>query len=196
MELEIFDVQDTINRHRVKGDVFDQQRMESVGRIETMLQKRTEETMSFYGPNLARMELYAKTLEDVVLTKERIANQRQQRLRTIRNELEQAERDEDTICTETDMIRVDMRRRRGGGGGGTVEDDKEDNNGDDSIKHKKNFDNNSNHSKHKNRQDDSEAIGILSKKIRETIEQVRTDFLKHASVFMSSLRIGFPLIIN
>ena len=90
VELEIFEVQDKIDDSNRNIELYDQQRIESKERIENLMNQRTKETTTFYGPNLAQMESYTKALENVVTTKERVIEQRRTRLETMRNELERA----------------------------------------------------------------------------------------------------------
>jgi DNA repair exonuclease SbcCD ATPase subunit len=164
VELEMFDVQDKIDDYNMNIELYNQQRIESKERIENLTDKRTKETTTFYGPNLAQMESYTKALENVVMTKERVIEQRRTRLETMRNELERAKTEEHNINQDTETIREDIRRRRQGGGeviatGGGGPNDA--NNINSSISNKA------------MELLDVEEITVLSKRVRETINQVR-----------------------
>lgn len=160
VELEIFDTQDTIDDNNRNVESFNQQRIESEERITNLIKERTEETVSFYGPNLAQMESYVKALENVVLSKEHVIEQRRQRLETIRNELERAKTEEENIRKETDTIREDIRcREEGDTVCGTTNDTTSNNN--------------SSSGSNKRIGRDIEEIAVLSKRVREIIEQVR-----------------------
>jgi DNA repair exonuclease SbcCD ATPase subunit len=166
VELEIFDVQDKIDDYNMNIELYNQQRIESKERIKNLIDKRTMETTTFYGPNLAQMESYTKALENVVTTKERVIEQRRTRLETMRNELERAKTKEHNINQETERIREDIRRRRQGGrgevttGGGGPNDTT-------------NNKNSSSSNNNKAMEQDVEEITVLSKRVRETIDQVR-----------------------
>mmetsp|Transcript_43533 Transcript_43533/g.49294 ORF Transcript_43533/g.49294 Transcript_43533/m.49294 type:complete len:315 (+) Transcript_43533:82-1026(+) len=173
VELEIFETQDTIDDNNRNVELFNQQRIESEERIKNLLKERTEEAVSFYGPNLAQMESYVKALEKVVLSKERVREQRRQRLETIRNEFEKAKTEEENIRQETDTIREDIRcRKEGDTVCGPVNDTVTTTNTNATT-------NSSIISSSSNERigRDIEEIAVLSKRVREIIEQ-RSDLRK------------------
>jgi hypothetical protein len=167
VELEIFDVQDTIDDYNMNIELYNQQRIESEERIENLINKRTKETTTLYGPNLAQMESYTKALENVVMTKERVIEQRRTRLETMRNELERAKTEEQNINQETETIREDIHLRQGGG-----EVIPGDSRGPNDTNNKNNSSSNNNNN-NKAMERDVEEINVLSKRVRETIDQVR-----------------------
>lgn len=142
VELEIFGVRDAISDHQNNAKATDKETTASEERLRILLENRHHETVTFYGPNLARMETYANALETVVESKERDFEQRHLRLEGIRTELANSKAEETRIRRETKNVRETMAR-----------DEK---------------DGNQNATR---KQEDGEMTA-LSKRVRETIEQV------------------------
>ncbi|OEU16975.1 hypothetical protein FRACYDRAFT_239572 [Fragilariopsis cylindrus CCMP1102] len=181
VELEIFDVQDKIDDSNRNIELYNQQRMESKERIENLMNQRTKETRTFYGPNLAQMESYTKALENVVTTNERVIEQRRTRLETMRHELERAKTQEQNINQDTETIREDIRRcrcRRQGGGEVTTTTGGGSGGGPSDTIHNINSSTSTSSTSNKAMEQlDVEEITVLSKRVRDTIDQ-RSDLRK------------------
>lgn len=164
VELEIFNVQDTIDDHNAKAKTFDRQRAQIEERVENVSKKRRHDAASLYGPNFSRMDLYLKLLEDVVLTKERNKKQRQLRLEHIRNDLKKEKADEETIRKEIESTRKIIRNLQFG-------------NVDEEANPCSILDKDTDHSRNGTisnilcRNKDFKEISDLSKRVQETIEQ-------------------------
>ena len=167
VELGIFDLRDAIQDLNENIRVAQQKRIESTERIRVRMEERIQDATAFYGPNLAQMECYAKVLETVVESKERAVERRRKRLQKLRDELANSKTNEERIRreTETTIREANMLREQGGNTGSSSRS-----NGNGNI-NRSNSNSNGN-KKALGRQEDEE-ITVLSKRVRETIDQVR-----------------------
>ena len=123
VELELFAVQESIEDCRKRARAMDQETLESEERIRKLTDQRLQQTKSFYGPNIAKMDTYTKVLETIVESKQKAMEARQKRFEELRAQLKDSKEREECLLRETKEIQgtidhgeqIDRRSRVGDG---------------------------------------------------------------------------------
>ena len=159
VELELFEVQESIDHCQKQARTMDQEIQESEERIHTLGERRAEQAVSFYGPNMAKMDTYIKVFEDIVESKQKAVEARQKRLEELRTKIKQSKTKEEEILCETREIQDIIDRQE------EIDDESENDT---------KVDMQSKRSKHSDgiRKEDEEIIALASN-VREAISAVR-----------------------
>ncbi len=158
VELEIFEVQESIEDCRNKARAMGQETLESEERIRSLGERRTEQAISFYGPNMAKMDTFIKVFEDIVESKAKAVEARRKHLEELRSEIKVSKEREKEILRKTKEIKelIDLEEKIDDESGDDTKDERQ-----------------SKGSKYSGgiRKEDEEIIALASK-VRETIAVV------------------------
>lgn len=165
VELEVFGCHESIGDCEKQTRAMEQETLESEETIRKLLQRRTEQTKSFYGPNLAKMETFVEVLQNIVESKEKAEEAKRKRVEDLRVQIKDSKKREGSILRETkDAEKVIDREQRIGSSGANVDADEKSTKSETSNK----SGNNGNTDIGR----DDQEITNLSRKVRDAIEEV------------------------